>query len=183
MDGIFAILVFGAVIFFGALISAGNERQRKAIDALREQVERWSMEDLRLKRGQMGQNVKVPNPIHWLNQSVTKATGQNVQFSLVQTHKNGVNAIACHEENAGADVVFSTVSPQQIKKLGKQKRSRLANLSDHNPILPLRKGTDVIELTMLNAGVIFDIELPLALKELLEEETVADRLFMYVLPA
>ena len=33
-DAIFATLVLGAVIFFGALISVGNERQRKAIDAL-----------------------------------------------------------------------------------------------------------------------------------------------------
>ena len=181
MDAILATLVLGAVIFFGALISVGNERQRKAIDGLREEAQNWAMQDLRLKRGQMAQNVQVQNPIHWLNQAIMKATGQNVQLSLVETHKNGVSAISCHDENAGADLVFSTVPPEQVKKLGKQKRSRLAAMSDRHPLLPLRKGTEVVELTMLNAGVIFDIELPLALKQLLGEETVSDRLFMYIL--
>ena len=31
-------LILGAVIFFGALISAGNERQHKALDGIQEQA-------------------------------------------------------------------------------------------------------------------------------------------------
>ena len=50
IDTIFAILVLGAVIFFGALLSIGNERQRKAIDGIREQASYWAEQDLRLKR-------------------------------------------------------------------------------------------------------------------------------------
>ena len=38
------------MVFFGALISVGNERQRKAIDGIREQASFWAEQDLRLKR-------------------------------------------------------------------------------------------------------------------------------------
>ena len=72
MDAILAILVLGAVIFFGALISAGNERQRKALDGIREQTALWAMQDLRLKREKLARDVKVDDPIAWLNQVVAK---------------------------------------------------------------------------------------------------------------
>ena len=38
LDILFALAVLAAVIIFGALISMGNERQRRAIDGLREQA-------------------------------------------------------------------------------------------------------------------------------------------------
>lgn len=43
MEIILAIVVAAAVVFFGALISMGNERQRRAIDELREQVVMWAV--------------------------------------------------------------------------------------------------------------------------------------------
>ena len=39
-----------AMLLLGALISAANERQRKAIDGGREQVEAWAEQDIRIKR-------------------------------------------------------------------------------------------------------------------------------------
>ena len=63
MEIILAIVVGVAVIFFGALISAGNERQRKAIDGLREQVVLWAMQDLRLKRERLARDVHVDDPL------------------------------------------------------------------------------------------------------------------------
>ena len=38
IDVVIGVLVVGAVIFFGALISIGNERQRKAIDTLKREM-------------------------------------------------------------------------------------------------------------------------------------------------
>lgn len=49
-----AIGVASAVIFFGALISMGNERQRRAIDGLREQVVLWAVKDLQTQREEIG---------------------------------------------------------------------------------------------------------------------------------
>ena len=59
MEIILAIVVGVAVIIFGALISMGNERQRKAIDSLREQVVLWAMQDLRIKREGLARDVHV----------------------------------------------------------------------------------------------------------------------------
>ena len=50
-DLFLAVVVIGAVIAFGALISVGNERQRQAIDALHQAYKQWAVQDLRLKRG------------------------------------------------------------------------------------------------------------------------------------
>ncbi len=37
-------------VLLGALISLGNERQRRAIDGLREQTQAWAEQDIRIKR-------------------------------------------------------------------------------------------------------------------------------------
>ena len=49
-ETIMFLSVLAAVLFFGVLISIGNERQRKAIDGIREQAARWAETDIRLKR-------------------------------------------------------------------------------------------------------------------------------------
>ena len=183
-DAIFATLVLGAVIFFGALISVGNERQRKAIDALREEAEKWAMQDLRLKRGQIAKDIQIPNPLVWLANAAAKASGQAVSLSVTQAYaaESVVPCILCHDEMSGADMVFTTLSPDGVKKAGQQKKNRLSQISDRHPLAPWRKGTEVLELTMLNAGVVFDLELPVAWKDLVGQETPSDRLFLYTLP-
>ena len=50
MEYLIGTSVLLAVLLLGALISAANERQRKAIDGLREQVEAWAEQDIRIKR-------------------------------------------------------------------------------------------------------------------------------------
>ena len=62
MEIILAVVVGVAVIIFGALISLGNERQRKAIDGLREQVVLWAMQDLRIKRESLARDVMALAP-------------------------------------------------------------------------------------------------------------------------
>jgi hypothetical protein len=66
----------GAVIFLGALISASNERQRKALDGLREQTALWAMQDLQLKREKLARDVKVDNPLAWLNRITSNILGE-----------------------------------------------------------------------------------------------------------
>ena len=182
-DAIFATLVLGAVIFFGALISVGNERQRKAIDALREEAEKWAMQDLRLKRGQIAKDIQIPNPLVWLANAAAKASGQAVSLSVTQTYaESAIPCVLCHDQMSGVDMVFTTLSPDGVKKAGQQKKNRLSQISDRHPLAPWRKGTEVLELTMLNAGVVFDLELPVAWKDLVGQETPSDRLFLYTLP-
>jgi len=75
MEIILAIVVATAVIFFGALISMGNERQRRAIDDLREQTVLWAMQDLRIKREKLARDVRIDDPIGWLNRITVKSVG------------------------------------------------------------------------------------------------------------
>lgn len=72
MEILLAIVVVSAVIFFGALISMGNERQKKAIDDLREQVSLWAMQDLRIKHEGHARDVRIDDPLGWLNTLATK---------------------------------------------------------------------------------------------------------------
>ncbi len=184
MDMILAIMVLVAVIVFGALISVGNDRQRKAIDALREEAEKWAMQDLRLKRGQMMKDINIPNSLIWLTNAASKATGQAMSLALTESYRDStVIAVSCRDEMSGANIVFTTVAPDGIKKAGKEKKSRLSKISNHHPLIPWRKGTEALELTMLNAGVVFDLELPIAWKNLVGGvETPSDRLWAYIVP-
>jgi hypothetical protein len=110
MGTIFAILVLGAVIFFGALISAGNERQRKAIDGIREQAAQWSMQDLRLKREHLARDVKVnDDPVAWLNRVVAKVVGEDLRLTVIDLYDKP-QALVCAVKD-GRKVVLSPLSP------------------------------------------------------------------------
>lgn len=181
MDVILGVVVIGAVIFFGALISAGNERQRVAIDGIRQQAERWAMEDLRLKRGKVAHEVKMDNPLAWLNEATSRVLGEQVQLAAQEIFQ-GPLVVACHDDLNGRALVFSATLPDQVRKLGRQRRSKLAEFSDRHPLIPWQKGTLAMEMNMLNAGVIFDLEMPKAWKMLTGQETPSERLWLYVLP-
>src|SRR5689334_17470800 len=87
MEIILAIVVASAVIFFGALISMGNERQRKALDGLREQVVLWAMQDLKIKREHLVRTVQVPDPLSWLNKTASKVCGYNLQLQVLEVYE------------------------------------------------------------------------------------------------
>ncbi len=84
MEIILAIVVGIAVIFFGALISMGNERQRRAIDALREQTVLWAMQDLRIKRERLARDVRVDDPIAWLNKIYSRVCNIEASLQIVE---------------------------------------------------------------------------------------------------
>lgn len=62
----------------------GNERQRKAIDGLHEQIVLWAMQDLRIKRERLARDVQVNNPIEWLNKITAKVSGFNLNLQVVE---------------------------------------------------------------------------------------------------
>jgi len=75
IDVVIGVLVVGAVIFFGALISIGNERQRKAIDTLKREMGDYFMQRLRLERGQALKEVSIPDAATWLSTAFSQAYG------------------------------------------------------------------------------------------------------------
>jgi hypothetical protein len=162
MDAVLAILVLGAVIFFGALISAGNERQRKALDGIREQAALWAMQDLRLKREKLARDVKVDDPVAWLNQVVAKVYGESLELTVTGFFENPQVLVCAGKE--GRKVLFSPVSPNDIRRLKRESKSKLSRLGNAHPLMDMPRQVESLEISILNSGILFDLELPLAWK-------------------
>lgn len=178
MEIILAIVVATAVIFFGALISAGNERQRKAIDGLREQAVLWAMQDLRIKRERLARDVHVDDPLGWFNKIVAKACSRDLKLQFVEVFENS-QALICANGVEGGKVIFTLLSPAEIHAMKRAKRNRLSQYADRNPLLSLPRGVTAFECSVLNNGILFDLELPLAWKGL-TGHSIDERGFMWI---
>jgi len=165
MEIILAIVVASAVIFFGALISIGNERQRKAIDGLREQVVNWAVQDLKIKREHLVQTVQVTDPLGWLNKAASKICGYDLKLQVLEMFEEPQSLI-CTSGDGSVRVVFSPLSPTDLRRIKSSRQNRLSQFTGHNPLLYLPKGVNVHELSVLNGGHLFDLELSLAWKAL-----------------
>jgi hypothetical protein len=178
MDAILAILVLGAVIFFGALISAGNERQRRALDGIREQAALWAMQDLRLKREKLARDVKVDDPVAWLNQVVAKVYGEALDLTVTEVFDTPQTLVCTAKD--GRKVVFSPTSPDDIRLLKREHKSKLSRMGNIHPLIDLPRRVEKINISILNGGILFDLELPLAWKNITRMDiNQVDRLYMY----
>ncbi len=165
MEILLAIVVASAVIFFGALISMGNERQRNAIDGVREQVVLWAVQDLKIKREHLAQTVQVPDPVDWLNKTAAKACGYDLKLQVLETFPEP-QSLLCASGDGNAKVLFSPFSPTNLRRIKGGRQNRLSQFAGYNPLLHLPKDVSVHELSILNAGQLFDLEFSLAWKAL-----------------
>ncbi|MBI5825537.1 MAG: hypothetical protein HZB18_16020 [Chloroflexi bacterium] len=179
MEIILAIVVASAVIFFGALISMGNERQKKAIDSLREQVVLWAVQDLKIKREHLAQTVQVPDPVGWLNKTASRVCGYDLKLQVLEMSEEP-QSLVCTSGDSSVKVVFSPLSPTDLRRIKSGRQNRLSQFTGHHPLFLLPKGVDVHELSILNGGHLFDLELPLAWKALTGKNLEqSNRLWMY----
>lgn len=181
IDYLLAFTVLIALIVLGALISVGNERQRKAIDSISRQTQAWAIEDLRLKRGQVEANISIDNPIAWLNTAVSRMLGRETQLSAPEITESPL-AVSFVDHYSGETLIFSLLSPKVLRKLAKEKRSELSKRTNQHPLIPWRKSISSFEMTILNAGIRFDLELPMAWKDIAKEKTNSEKLWAYILP-
>jgi hypothetical protein len=165
MEIMLAIIVGVAVIFFGALISLGNERQRKAIDNLREQVIQWAIQDLRIKRERLARDVHVDDPLGWLNKVAARVCGYDLNLQVVEAVENP-RVLICAAADSRTKVVFTPHSPGEIRTMKRSKHNRLSQYADRNPLLSLPRDVTTYKCSVLNNGFLFDLELPLAWKGL-----------------
>ena len=181
MELMLAIVVGTAVIFFGALISLGNERQRKAIDHLREQAVLWAVQDLRMKRERLARDVRVDDPLGWFSKIAAKTCGQNLNLQFVEGFENP-QVLICADERSGRKVIFTLQSPTDINAIKWAKHSQLSRYADGNPLLSLPRGVRTFECSVLNSGMLFDLELPIAWKGLTKNSiNESSFMWMYVL--
>lgn len=179
MEITLAIVVASAVIFFGALISLGNERQRKAIDGLHEQVILWAVQDLRIKREHLARTVQVPDPLDWLNKAVSKVYGYDLRLQVLEMSEEPP-ALVCMAADGSARIIITPLSPTDLRRIRTGRQNRLSQFAGRHPLLLLRKGASVHELSILNGGLLFDLELPLAWKGLTGKDLdTTGRLWIY----
>lgn len=182
MEILLAIVVASAVIFFGALISMGNERQRKAIDGLREQVVLWAVQDLKIKRKHLEQTVQVPDPLDWLCTITNQLLGHKVDLQLVD-NVGFSNTIICVSTTMDKSFIFTTVAPSEIRFLRTMKRSRISRGTNNNPLLSLPPHIKPYEFSSLNSGLFFDHELDSVWKKMTNTGTSGNiRLWLYIVP-
>ena len=182
MEIILAIVVASAVIFFGALISMGNERQRRAIDGLREQVVLWAIQDLKIKREHLARTVQVPDPLKWLGQVAGKILGQGTSLQVLESFQE-TQTLVCAITEGDQRIIFTTLSPSEVKGLASRQQTRLSNYATGNPLLSLPRKVETHEFSVLNCGFLFDLEFPLAWCELTGWSAEKnERLWMYLLP-
>lgn len=179
MEMMLALTVLVAVIVFGALISLGNERQRKAIDALQDQIVSWAVQDLKIKRDHLAREVRVDDPLGWLNRLATRALGTSLDLQVVEFFEDP-QVLVC-QASGGTQVLFSPLSATEIRLLNKMRKGRLVQYASGNPLLGFPRGVGGQEFSPLNSGVVFDLELSLAWKSLTGREAQMERLWMYVI--
>lgn len=160
MEMFLALVVVIAVIIFGALISMGNERQRRALDDIREQTALWASQDLRLKREKLAREVKVDDPVKWLNMVVTRACGESLDFTVTEVFDTP-QTLVCMDENSQR-VLVSLASPADIRRMKQERKSKLLGVSNDHPLFNLPQKVEQVNISILNGGILFDLELPVA---------------------
>lgn len=180
-DLLLTVVVVASVVFFGALITRGNERQRRSIDKLLAAYKQWAMHDLRIKRGVASHQIKIDDLTAWLRKVTAKAFGRETIVLDFYKHESPVVSVEFHDAATGHTVLCALEAPDEVKAILKKKRPTIAGDLRTNPIFRLDKKTPAVELSLLNAGVLFDLELPVAWDALTGRKTEAGTLWAYIL--
>ena len=88
--------------------------------------------------------------------------------------------VFCALEDGTEKFVFSPLSPFEIRELKKNKRHPLRRFIGENPLLSLPSDVRIYELSMMNAGTFFDLEMDHIWSEITGRKLQStDRLWMY----
>jgi len=179
MDILIGTSLLVAIVLLGALITAANERQRKALDGIREQVEAWAQEDILIKREKVARLIQVEAPLVWLEKTAAGILGQAPGIiSSTTWEKGGLLAIiaVC---NDGTRLVFTPIPRDrflksiQLKKRGMLAQAETSVLGDKPEKVPH------YDLSVLTSGRYFDIEAAQAWQALSGQVLPAKRLTMF----
>lgn len=179
-DLFLVVTVVAAVVIFGALISVGNERQRRAIDKLHTAYKQWAQQDLRIKRGVASAKIEISDTTAWLTNAASMAFGRKVTVRDFTIHKEPVPTIEFQDAETGETVVCVLEAPSVLKGLLKQKEKVFKGELKSNPVFWVGKKTQYVEFSLLTAGSMFDLELPYVWDRLFGGTVNAEVLWGYV---
>ena len=186
LDVLFALSVLAAVIFFGALISVGNERQREAIDGLNTSYSRWAEHDLMIKRAAAAKTVRVEDPRAWLDNIATQVFGLSPKITTLSPWDAGEAKAMVAICLDGRKLVVTPILPASFRKMitvRKRKGAVAAIARTTVGLLGNRPGkVPCCELNSISAGTFFDVEAGQAWEKLFNQKLGVDRLYMFEVP-
>lgn len=182
MDILLGTSLLIAIVLLGALLTAANERQRKALDGIREQVEAWAQEDILVKRDKVARSIASESPLAWLERVSAGALGLAPGIlSTERWEKDGLVAVTAVCKDGGR-LVF-TPAPRErflktvkLKKRGALTRAETGLLGDKPEKVPH------YELSVVTSGIFFDIEAAWAWPLFSGEKLPAKRLTLFEVP-
>jgi hypothetical protein len=167
------VIIFPVVIIIGLVISIGNERQRAELARIRLIADQWAIEDLKIKRAKLARDISIPDPTAWCNELVARVLQWNPN-ARVEPALSKPDALVMLSSSKDRILAISPVSPEAAQQFTKQ-ASRLdrqtAQLAAQNPLFPYPRSAQVTELSPLNAGVTFDLEMEVVWKALTKSST------------
>src|SRR3970040_2390413 len=110
-----AVSVLAAVVVVGVLISIGNERQRKALDKLREDLRNWGLGDLEVKPEGAAREIQIMDPLAWLRDAARKATGVAWEMRAIAKVLEHPEAIVVLSDK-GRLFHFLSVPPESVAR-------------------------------------------------------------------
>lgn len=181
MDILIGTSVLIAIVLLGALMTAGNERQRKALDGIREQVEAWAQEDILIKREKVARSIQVEAPLAWLEKTAAGVLGQAPGImSATPWEKDGLLAMiaVCKD---GSRLIFTPVPYDRfLKSIRLNKRGALAQ-AETSVLGDRPEKVAHYDLSVLTSGMFFDIEAAQAWQALSGQVLPSKRLTMFEL--
>ncbi len=186
LDTVLAIVVLFAVLLFGALMVAGNERQRKAIDGLNTSYSRWAEHDLMIKRAAAAKTVQVEDPKAWLEDIATQVFGLSPKITTLSPWDAGDAKAMVAICQDGCKLVVTPILPASFRKIitiRKRKGAAAAIARTTVSILGSRPGkVPCYELNIITAGTFFDVEAGQAWEKLFNQKLGVDRLYLFEVP-
>jgi len=129
------------------------------LDGIREEAAQWARQELRLKREKPVRELQLTDTLEWPNRVVAKVLGENLELTQVEVFDKP-QAIGCTAKN-GRQVVFSPVSPVEVRRTMREYRSRLSGRGIGCPMHGMPHRCEILQLSILNAGILFDLEMPI----------------------
>jgi hypothetical protein len=171
-----------AFVLLGALISLGNERQRRAIDGLREQAEAWAEQDIRIKREKLVRQIAVPDPQAWLEKTAAQILGSAPGLvAATPWQKDNLTAIiaVCKD---GRRLVFTPLPRERFLKAVLLKGRGVLAQAETSLLGDKPKAALHYELSVLTSGMFFDIEADQVWLAITGQSLPSKRLTMFEVP-
>ena len=180
MDYILLIAVLASMIVLGLVISVGNERQRKAIEEVRKEIEDWATQFVYIKRQEMQSSIQIDQPDQWFERILSRLLGQHIRIEALDRYQQDQILAVTLDASGGARFLLTPVSPKEFIQAvaPKKKNGKLAgyqvNILGNNP-----QKVPVYTLSVLNQGMLFDLEAQKVWKTLFDTEFEFDKLYVF----